>query len=81
MIALAALPLWSHLRRSPADPQGVLVKSLDENLQDRARSVEALVRSRTTYASDRRPTADSPTPLVLGRTRYTSERREADDDA
>lgn len=81
VIALAALPLWSHLRRSPADPQGVLVKSLDENLQDRARSVEALVRSRTTYASDRRPSADSPTPLVLGRTRYASERREADDDA
>ncbi|NLX00814.1 MAG: hypothetical protein GXY39_14085 [Actinomycetales bacterium] len=55
--ALASLPLWSHLRHTPADPHGVLVKSLDENLEDRAAAAAALARRATTYASDRRSEA------------------------
>lgn len=54
VIAVASLPLWAHLRRSLVDPEGVLFKSLDENLEDRALTVETLVRRRTSYASDRR---------------------------
>ncbi|WP_394214098.1 hypothetical protein [Brachybacterium vulturis] len=80
VMAIAALPLWSHLRRSPVDPEGVLFKSLDENLEDRARAVETLDRRRTSYASDRRPAA-VPVPLDLGRTRYASERRSTTENA
>lgn len=80
-IAVAGLPLWSHLRHTPVDPEGVLFKSLDENLADRARAVEAVERRRTSYASDRRRTADVPAPLVLGQTRYSSKRREVDENA
>lgn len=54
VIALVALPLWAHLRRTPADPHGVLVQTLDDNLEERSAVVEALVRRRTSYASDRR---------------------------
>lgn len=78
-IAIAGLPLWSHLRHSPVDPDGVLFKSLDENLEERARVIEGLERRRTSYASDRRSAADAPVPLVLGQTRYASDRREADE--
>lgn len=80
-IAIAGLPLWSHLRHSPVDPEGVLFKSLDENLEDRALVVETLERRRTSYASDRRPAAGAAVPLGLGQTRYASERREADENA
>lgn len=78
VVAVASLPLWAHLRRSPVDPEGVLFRSLDENLEDRAQALEALERRRTTYASDVRAPADGPTPLVLGRTRYASDGREPD---
>lgn len=81
VIAIAGLPLWSHLRRTPVDPDGVLFKSLDENLDDRALAVENLERRRTSYASDRRTAMDSPVPLLLGRTRYASDRRDADENA
>ena len=81
VIAIAGLPLWSHLRRTPVDPDGVLFKSLDENLDDRALAFENLERRRTSYASDRRTAMDSPVPLLLGRTRYASDRRDADENA
>lgn len=81
VIAIAALPLWSHLRNSPVDPEGVLFRSLDENVDDRALAVETLERRRTSYASDRRPGSDAAVPLVLGRTRYASDRRESDENA
>lgn len=55
LIALGSLPLWSHLKRSPADPHGVLVRSLDESVAERAAVSAALARKRTNYASDRRP--------------------------
>ncbi|MBB5830198.1 hypothetical protein [Brachybacterium aquaticum] len=77
VVALAGLPLWSHLRHSPVDPDGVLFKSLDDNLEERAVAAEALQRRRTSYASDRRSDVDAPVPLVLGRTRYASERKKA----
>lgn len=53
-VCLGALPLWSHLRRSPADPGGVLVQSLDETVQQRAEEAVAQLRRRTSYRSDRR---------------------------
>lgn len=56
--AVASLPLWAHLRHTPADPHGVLVKSLDENVLDRSAAAAALARRRTSYASDRRDTTD-----------------------
>lgn len=86
LVALGGLPLWSHLRHSPVDPAGVLFRSLDENLEERAQAVEAVRRRRTTYASDRRAdggsdSAGAPVPLALGRTRYASDRREAQENA
>ncbi|GGK75192.1 hypothetical protein [Ornithinimicrobium pekingense] len=86
LVALGGLPLWSHLRRSPVDPEGVLFRSLDENLEERTAALETLQRRRTTYGSDRRaddgpgPTL-APVPLELGRTRYASDRREVREDA
>jgi hypothetical protein len=59
VIALAALPLWSHLRRSPVDPEGVLFRSLDENLQDREHAARTLEKRRTSYASERREPDDN----------------------
>lgn len=54
VIVLAALPLWSHLRRTPAVPAGVQFRTLDENLADRSAVAAAVARRRTSYASDRR---------------------------
>ena len=51
---LVSLPLWSHLRRTPAVPAGVVFQSLDENIEARKRLAEAEIRRRTSYASDRR---------------------------
>lgn len=54
LIGVVSLPLWSHLRRTPAVPTGVVFQSLDENLDERNRLAEAEIRRRTSYASDRR---------------------------
>lgn len=54
LIALAALPLWGHLRRTPADPMGAVVRTLDETVEERHAAAAALTRGRTSYASDRR---------------------------
>lgn len=54
LIALAALPLWAHLRRTPADPMGAVVRTLDETVEERTAAAAALIRRRTRYASDRR---------------------------
>jgi hypothetical protein len=51
---LVSLPLWSHLRRTPAVPLGVVFQSLDENVEERNRLAQAQIRRRTGYASDRR---------------------------
>jgi hypothetical protein len=54
LLAAVSLPLWSHLRRTPADPGGVLVRSLDETVAERDRVALAHQRRATTYGSDRR---------------------------
>ncbi len=54
LAGLVSLPLWSHLRRTPAVPEGVLFQSLDDNIEERNRLAEAEIRRRTSYASDRR---------------------------
>lgn len=54
VLGALSLPLWSHLRRSPADPTGVLVRSLDDTIADRDQVAAANRRRRTTYGSDRR---------------------------
>ncbi|WP_454084826.1 hypothetical protein [Georgenia sp. Marseille-Q6866] len=53
-IALGSVPLWSHLRRTPAVPEGVILRTLDENLAERSAAAAAVARRRTSYASDRR---------------------------
>lgn len=54
VFVVVTLPLWSHLRRTPAVPVGVSFASLDENLEERKRIAENEVRRRTSYASDQR---------------------------
>lgn len=55
LVVLAGLPLWSHLRHSQADPTGVLRRSSDDNVADRAELARRHLARRTGYASDRRP--------------------------
>lgn len=59
VIVLASLPLWSHLRRTQAVPEGVQLRTLDENLADRTVIAQAVARRRTSYASDRRESEDA----------------------
>lgn len=54
LIAIGSLPLWSHLRRSPAVPEGVEFKTADETVTERQLIAAAVIRKRTSYASDRR---------------------------
>lgn len=58
VVVVGALPLWSHLRRTQSVPEGVRLKTLDENLAERTAVAEAVVRRRTTYASDRKEVQD-----------------------
>lgn len=53
LYALASLPLWAHLRRTPADPLGAVVRTLDQTVEDRT-AAASVVRRRSGYASDRR---------------------------
>ncbi len=60
VVALGGLPLWSHLRRSPAGfPEHVRVEALDDTVSAAAAAGEAAARRRTTYASDRRAAAEA----------------------
>lgn len=54
-VLLASLPLWSHLRQTPADPTGFLVHTTDENVTARQEVAAREAVKRTTYGSDRRP--------------------------
>ena len=54
LVAVGSLPLWSHLKRTPADPLGAVVRTLDQTVEDRNAAAAALTRGRTPYASDRR---------------------------
>ncbi|MDI2099532.1 hypothetical protein [Ruicaihuangia caeni] len=54
-IGLGSLPLWSHLRRSPAlFPEHVPQRSLDESLADRQLVITAVNSRRPKYGSDTR---------------------------
>lgn len=54
-VVLASMPLWSHLRRSPAQfPEHVKVEELDETVAAARAAVVAQSRRRAAYASDRR---------------------------
>lgn len=50
---MATLPLFAHLRRTPADPTGVLVKSSDDNADERLLMARRQQTQRTVYRSDR----------------------------
>lgn len=52
-VAGGSLPLWSHLRRTPADPMGILSVSEDDNTQERHGIEEQVARRRTSYRSDK----------------------------
>lgn len=59
LVALLSLPLWSHLRRTPAlYPEavaaGVPVRSLDESIAARRQEAANHQRRRTRYGSDRK---------------------------
>ncbi|OBF98703.1 hypothetical protein A5790_02815 [Mycobacterium sp. 852002-51152_SCH6134967] len=54
VVGLATLPLWSHLRRTQAVPDGVVFQTLDDNIEQRKQLAEAEIRRRSSYASDRR---------------------------
>ena len=60
-VGLAALPLWSHLRRTPADPGGVLVRTLDETVAEQEALAATPRGRRTAYGSDLSATYSSPT--------------------
>ncbi|MDX1883253.1 hypothetical protein [Mycolicibacterium sp. 120270] len=53
-VGVVSLPLWSHLRRTPAVPPTVVFQSLDDNIEERKRLAEVEFRRRSSYASDRR---------------------------
>lgn len=55
VVLTGSLPLWNHLRRSPADPLGIVSRSADENVDDRAEANEKHLRRHPAYWSDRRP--------------------------
>src|SRR5690625_2304633 len=54
VIVLAALPLWSHLRRTPAVAEGVRFRALEADLLYCSAVAEPVACRRTSYASDRR---------------------------
>ncbi|MFW6600131.1 hypothetical protein ACQBAU_13850 [Propionibacteriaceae bacterium Y2011] len=54
LVILASLPLWSHLRRSQVDPDGVLFAAADDNDDARTQAALAHRARRTTYRSDAR---------------------------
>ena len=52
---LLSLPLWSHLRRSAVVlPEGMVHRSLDETLAERARTADTVRRRHSRFASARR---------------------------
>ncbi|MEZ5085015.1 MAG: hypothetical protein R2722_01770 [Tessaracoccus sp.] len=53
LAVVASLPLFAHLRRTPADPTGVLLKSSDDNADERLLMARRQQTRRTVYRSDR----------------------------
>ena len=61
LVMIGSLPLWSHLRRAPAQfPEHVKVEGLDDTLAGARAAAQAQVRRRTSYTSDRREGDPSP---------------------
>jgi hypothetical protein len=61
LAGLLSLPLWSHLRRSPAvPPQGTVHLSLDDIMAERSTTAATVRRRRTQFASDRREEGRRP---------------------
>lgn len=63
IVLVGSVPLWSHLRRSPAlfpeaVPAGITVQSLDESLAARQALATTQARRRAQYGSDRRSTRE-----------------------
>lgn len=59
VVALAAVPLFAHLRRSPSNfPDGARIAGLDETVAARAEIAAAEARRRTRYRSAARPGAE-----------------------
>lgn len=56
VLGAISLPLWSHLRHSPADPTGILKRDADENVADRQLIALHVESRKTKYRSDRGPT-------------------------
>jgi hypothetical protein len=69
LLTVGNLPLWSHLRRAPAQfPEHVKVEQLDDTLAAGRAVGQAEARRRTTYASDRRtagPASDRSADVVV----------------
>jgi len=52
---LTSLPLWSHLRRTPAYiPEGMTTRTLDVNILERNLAAQAVQSRRSRYRSERR---------------------------
>jgi hypothetical protein len=70
VVALCSLPLWSHLRRTPAAfPEGVKVERPDEAATARAVSAARERRRRSGYRSDRQVDAEPDTCAQVPRSR------------
>jgi hypothetical protein len=55
LVSIGSLPLWSHLRRAPAQfPEHVKVEKLDDTFAAARAAGQAQTRRRAMYASDRR---------------------------
>ncbi len=69
LLTIGGLPLWSHLRRVPAEfPEHVKVEDLDDTIASARVAVQAQARRRATYASDRRsgrPASGSPVDVEV----------------
>lgn len=79
LVAVGSWPLWSHLRRTVVDPEGVLFRSSDDNVADRTVAAARDQARRSSYWSDTRTAksagpVDLPAPVRLPAT-YWSDRR------
>ena len=79
VVVVASGPLWSHLRRSPANfAVHVPVQELDDTAAQQEALASTIEQGRATYGSDvaaRKRDAPSPTPLPTPVVRYTSDAR------
>ena len=76
LLALASWPLWSHLRRTAVDPDGVIFRSSDDNVEDRTLAAARDLARRSSYWSDTRSTrppgpVDLPPPVRLPATYWS----------